>query len=343
MIASGLIGGLFFLITSNQFLGFNSELLGQIPISLAILIGTCLGSTDAGASMAIIHKAPYKLPERVRNIIQFESSINGPSAIIAYGVATHWAIHELNINVKDMSTIMQPMTMQSISENLASLFGTGILIGMIFGYFSIWIMNNMRLRNEQLLTAGLAIACLNYAVSNYLGGAGLISAFVAGMVLSNLHNTSDQSFAVRTKDALSPFTELAEIIIFMSFATRIDPSSILSMLPFGLLCSAIMMFIARPLSIFIFQPVSPLNWREATLLSWCGIKGSVALALAYEAIDTIQSSTFYGNEVATEFATEVQSIIFIAVMANLLLQSSTIPAVARWVSRSQPEPSAQTH
>lgn len=334
-ISAAIIGTLFYLFTSENYLGFQSDQIGAIPFNICLLIGTCLSSTDAGASMSILNKLRIKLPERLFNIIKFESAINDPAAVIAYGLVATWIMREASIsgNIATDATSAANLTFRTITDNFVGLFSTGTLVGLAFGYFSIWMLKNLDLRKEQLLSTGIATVSLNYAISNYIGGSGLISAFISGMVLSNLHKSSDITIIDNLKASMEPFVELAEILIYFSFAARINPESLFNVLPLGLLCAFLMMFIARPLSIYIFQPFSRLNWRESSLLGWCGFKGAVTLALSYEMVDVIAKAQLFNNALSIELAQDIQSIIFITAITNLLVQSLSMPTLAAWTSQ----------
>ena len=333
-VSTAIIGLLLYVVVSDQFLGLNNGMLGDIPISVCMLIGASLSSTDACASISILSRLRTKLPDKVLQIIKFESSINDPAAVIIYGMIASWIFRDANlagnINTNEIAT---KFDFQAITDNFVGLFSTGTLVGFIFGYFSIWMLKNLALRKQQLLTAGLAIVSLNYAISNFLGGSGLISAFIAGMVLSNLHKSAEITIIENMKESLEPFEELAEIFIYCSFAARVDPESLFRMLPWGLICAFIMMVIARPLSIFIFQPFSRLKWREASLLGWCGLKGAVTLALSFEMIEVISRSNLFETSITATVAQDIQSVIFITAITNLLIQSLSIPAIARWASK----------
>ena len=333
-ISAAIIGTLFYLVISSNFLGFGYAGLELIPFNLCILIGACLSSTDAGASISILTRLPVKLPEKIFNIIKFESSINDPAAVITYGAVASWILSEaLRSGVTSSNTsVASNLTFRVLTDNFVGLFSTGILVGVVFGYLAIWMLKNLNIRKPQLLTAGFAVVSINYAISNYIGGSGLISAFVSGMVLSNLQRPSDISIIENMKECLVPFEELAEMFIYFSFAVRIDPESLFRMLPLGLICAFIMMVIARPISIYVFQPFSSLNWRESSLLGWCGLKGSVTLALSFEMVDLISKAQVLGADFTPELAQNIQSIIFITALTNLLVQSLSISNVANWAT-----------
>ena len=336
-ISAFIIGTIFFFVTSNSFLGIGYTGIEQIPYSYCLLIGACLSATDAGTSISILKQVPVKIPSKIYNIMKFEGSINDPVAVILYGAVATWILSEVPITGTDSlgATDLPNLTLRALADNFVSLFSTGILAGVVFGYASIWLLKHLEIRKAQLLTVGLAAVCINYAISNYIGGSGLISAFASGMVLRNLHKSSDASIIDDMKESLIPFEELAELFIYMSFATRIDPESLFKMLPLGLICAAIMMVIARPISIYVFQPFSSLNWKEASLLGWCGLKGSVTLALSFEMVDVISRAQLFGSAISAELAQNVQSIIFITALTNLLLQSLSISNVANWSAKQQ--------
>lgn len=334
-ISAAVIGTLFYLVISDNFLAINTGDIGAAPISICFLIGACLSSTDACASISILSRLRIKLPDKIFNIIKFESAINDPTAVIIFGLASSWVSGQViaNGNAPLNSSMGSNLSFQMLSDSFVGNFSTGTLVGVIFGYVSIWMLKNLNLRKQQLLTAAMAIVSLNYAISNYIGGSGLISAFISGMVLSNLHKSSDISIIENMKDSLEPFEDLAEVFIYFSFAIRVDPQSLIKVLPLGLICAFIMMVIARPLSIYVFQPFSRLNWREASLLGWCGFKGAVTLALSFEMIDIISKAQLFNNAIEPGLAQDVQSIIFITAITNLLIQSLSIPAVAAWASK----------
>ncbi len=336
-ISTVILGTLFYVAVSDKFLGLNNGILGDLPLSVCMLIGASLSSTDASASISILNRLRVKLPEKVLQIIKFESSINDPAAVIIYGMVASWIFHDAHLagKISIANEINGNFNFRAITDNFVGLFSTGTLVGAIFGYLSIWMLKNLNLRKQQLLSAGLAIVSINYAVSNFLGGSGLISAFIAGMVLSNLHKSEEVTIIQNLKESIEPFEELAEIFIYCSFAARIDPDSLFRVLPWGLMCAFIMMVIARPLSIFVFQPFSRLRWKEASLLGWCGFKGAVTLALSFEMVEIISKTNFFDSSITTSIAQDIQSIIFITAITNLLVQSLSMPAIARWASQSE--------
>ena len=86
---------------------------------------------------------------------------------------------------------------------------------------------------------------------------------------------------------LLPFNTMAEICIFLMFGLLVNPSSLLPALPVGLITAAVLMLVVRPISVLMFQPLSPFRWQDRVLVSWCGLRRAVPLALSYSAVDQI--------------------------------------------------------
>ena len=328
IISSLIIGGLFFLLTSDQFAGIHLGVTTRLPLGCALLIGACLGSTDAGPTLTILRDLGDTIPEKVKGIIKFESSVNDPAALVMFSI-----VMQLFFTAGGVDTASG---LRQAAEDLFEAFGTGLLVGGLFGYFGIWLINHFVREQSQLLIASIAIASLTYGTSTLLEGSGFISAFIAGMFLNSAQPLKDHRPPIRIAEVLVPFDDAAEIFIIILFGLSIHPADLIDSLPAGLAVAVLMMFIARPVSVMLFHPISPLNWRESLLVSWCGLRGAVPLALSFETAHII-STRVEGlpAELIADLAIDANSIIFIVVIVNLLLQGTTISPLARWISSQQ--------
>ena len=115
----------------------------------------------------------------------------------------------------------------------------------------------------------------------------------------------------------------------MIFGLLVNPISLVPALPAGLLSAAFLMLVVRPISVLIFQPLSPFNRRESLFISWCGMRGAVPLALSYGAVDQISQLRGVAAESITALAQNGQGIVFVVVLANLLVQGLSMPLLCR--------------
>jgi cell volume regulation protein A len=109
------------------------------------------------------------------------------------------------------------------------------------------------------------------------------------------------------------------------FGLLVDPLDLLPALPVGLITAAVLMLVARPISVLILQPLSPFSRRESVLIAWCGLRGAVPLALSYKVVSEIPQLRGIDPAVVDSLAQNAQSIIFIVVVVNLLVQGLTLP------------------
>jgi NhaP-type Na+/H+ and K+/H+ antiporter len=119
------------------------------------------------------------------------------------------------------------------------------------------------------------------------------------------------------------------ILGVLIFGLVMNPARLLPSVPEGLVVGLAMMLLARPLSVMAFQRWSPFPWRESLLLSWCGLRGAVPLALSFVVIDTIPRLRGLDPAMVDDLVRNAQGIVFTAVALNLLVQGVTLPFVCR--------------
>jgi cell volume regulation protein A len=292
----------------------------QIPLSVAMLIAACLGSTDAGATLGVLHQVRHLVPERLRNLLEFESSLNDPAAILflglVLGLAGSGGQHTEQVLVQELRQFVQNI-------------GSGVLIGVLLGYGCRFCLNRLVEQREQLLIFAIAFAGISYGLATELGGSGFIAAYVTGLFLCNYTYANPRISAHDLQEVLAPFNTMMEIIIFLVFGLATEPERVLPLVPAGLLVGLAMMLVARPVSVLAFQPLSPFQWKESQLVAWCGLRGAVPLALALELVHTIPKLSGLPPGSGALLAGNVEGIVFTVVVLNLLVQGLSLPWVCR--------------
>lgn len=296
-------------------LGFN-----QIPLSVAMLIAACLGSTDAGATLSVLEQVRDRIPTRLRNLLEFESSLNDPAAILFLGLV---------LGLTGQADGTADRVVLTEARLFIQNIGSGVLIGVVLGYGFRFCLNRLAQQREQLLIFAIAFAAIAYGGSTILGGSGFITSYVTGLFLSNNSYTDPHINADMLQEVLAPFNTMMEVLIFLVFGLTAEPARILPVIPEGLLVGVAMMLVARPLSVLLFQPLSPFSLRESLLVAWCGLRGAVPLALAIELVQTIPRLPGMSPSLAAPLAANVEGIVFTVVVLNLLVQGLSLPWVCR--------------
>jgi cell volume regulation protein A len=297
-----------------------------MPLGAAFLIAACLGSTDAGATLSVLRQVERQVPERVRHLLEFESSVNDPSALILYSICLSF------FTITTSGSESMPAMALSASSSLVQKLGSGLLVGMGFGYVAKLVINHFVIDKEQLLVVAMSIAFVDYGSAHFLGGSGYVAVYVTGVFMANLHYQDSQINHQSIQDVLLPFNTMTEISIFLLFGLLVNPADLVPSLPVGIAAAAALMLLARPMSVLCFQQFSPFQLRDSSLIAWCGLRGAVPLALSFNVASAIPNLKGLDPALASELAQNCQSIVFIAVILNLLLQGLSLPPVCRWLN-----------
>jgi cell volume regulation protein A len=323
LISSLILGLVTWLVASPSGDGLGLGLM-QMPLGVAMLVAACLGSTDAGATMSVLDTVAKGLPQRLRSLLEFESSVNDPVAILFLGLVVGLTA----TGVGGGSSTGHELVLDQLQMFFQKI-GSGLLVGLILGYLAHFSLDQLVRQSQQLLILGIAIGLLSYGTADLLGGSGFIAAYVTGMFLSNNNYRNYRITPAALQETLLPFNTMTEIAVFLIFGLVMNPARLLPSLPEGLVVGLAMMLVARPLSVMVFQPWSPFTLRESLLLSWCGLRGAVPLALSFVVIDTIPRIRGLDPAMIDDLVRNAQGIVFTAVALNLLVQGMTLPFVCR--------------
>lgn len=305
--------------------------LPSLPISACFLMAACLASTDAGATISMLKNVEKFVPKRVRSVLQFESSLNDPAAILfltlAAGIFTA-------LNNSDADRLVPvAMEIQVFLRNV----GSGILCGLILSYLSQYILKSVLTSRDQVLVLGLSIAMASFGFTTLIGGSGYVACFVTGLFLSNNIYDNPHITHELLEDSLESFSSMMELIIFLLFGLLFDPSNVLTYAVPGVCVALGLMIVVRPLSVLAFRRLSPLSNQNVALICWCGLRGAVPLALTYELVRELPSVTGLAGVELLNLQDYIQTLVFIVVIVNLCFQGFTLPRFCRWLgSQSVP-------
>ena len=283
----------------------------DVPLYYGLLIGAIVGSTDAAAVFSLLRNAGIHIKPRLKSTLEIESATNDPMAIFL-------TVGLLEIMVNDL----EPGT------GLLLLFikqmGLGSLIGLAIGWVAVKVINKIG-----LMTAGLypvmvlAFGLLGFGIAANLGGSGFLAIFIVGVVIGN----SNFVFKRTTFLFHDGLAWMSQITMFVMLGLLINPLSLLDVWWQGLLIAAVLTLIARPLAVVPVLKIFGFNYREITLVSWVGLRGSVPIILAIYPL-------IYG----LPNAPLIFSAVFFVVLISATVQGSTLPWVAQKLDLTEPPP-----
>ena len=333
LVSSVMLGGLLWFLSSPAGNAITPGVNNSMPIGAALLIAACLGSTDAGATISVLARVEPALPKRLQHLLEFESSVNDPSALLVFGLVGGLFLRTFSGQVTT-DAAMELVALSGLRDFMQQV-GGGLIAGALFGYVAKFVIDHLAYERSQLLIVAISIAFVDYGCAHFLGGSGFIAVYLTGVLMTNMTYRHSEINHESLQEVLLPFNTMTEITIFLMFGLLVDPLELWPALPVGLITAAVLMFVARPVSVLILQPLSPFSRRESVLIAWCGLRGAVPLALSYKVVSEIPQLRGIDPAVLSSLAQNAQSIIFIVVVVNLLLQGLTLP---RLCSRLQLQP-----
>lgn len=209
-----------------------------------------------------------------------------------------------------------------------------ILIGGIIGWITAQIMIEVYRRYwvpdtlQNPVTLGFVLAA--FTVSNVLQSeSGLVTVTIMGIVMANQHRF-DLRHIIEFKETLQV---LLLSSLFILLAARMTPADI-SMLGWPTFFFVlIIIFIERPLAVWLSTWGSALNWREKLFLAWMAPRGIVAASVA-----SIFALELQLHGPAPEQAALLVPITFAVIIGTVATYSLTAGPLARSLGLAERNP-----
>ncbi|WP_105101623.1 cation:proton antiporter [Microbulbifer pacificus] len=285
-----------------------------MPLHLAALFGAIV--TVTGPTVIVPMLRSVRPNARISNILRWEGIVIDPvGALLAvlvyeYIVASHGAFEHALLTFLKVVVIG---------------FGVGSLMGYFLGALlrKNWVPHY--LRNTAVLTLMLGA----FAASNLMTHeSGLLTVTVMGIWMANMKNL-DVDDILEFKETLSVLLISA---LFILLAARLEFFTLAQLGWGSLLVLAAIMFVARPVGVFLSSPGSGLSWRELAMLSWIAPRGIVAAAVS--ALFALKLDTL-----GLPKSELLVPLVFLVIIATVVLQSLTSKTVAKLLGVRAPFPS----
>jgi cell volume regulation protein A len=118
---------------------------------------------------------------------------------------------------------------------------------------------------------------------------------------------------------------LMQIILFLTLGLFVFPSRIVPLVGMGLLISAFLIFVARPIGVFASLSFFKSNIRSKLFVSWVGLRGGVPIVFAtYPLLAGIPKADLIFN------------LVFFISITSVLLQGTSLSRVANWLHVTAP-------
>src|SRR6478736_1062837 len=213
---------------------FTSYLL-KISLVEGLLLGAIVSSTDAAAVFSILRSKRIGLKGILRPLLEFESGSNDP---MGYFLTISFIYLLTDKDASALSLI--PRFLQGM------ILGAGC--GYLMGKAMIWIVNKIKLDFDGLYPVlTLSLVFFTFSFTDLIGGNGFLAVYISAIILGSSNFIHKKSL-IRFYDGQA---WLMQIIMFLTLGLLVYPSKLVPILIPGLLLSAFLIFIARPIAVFI--------------------------------------------------------------------------------------------
>lgn len=264
-----------------------------------MLFGAIVGSTDAAAVFAVLGNKNIR--QSLTSTLEAESGTNDPMAVF--------------LTISLIQLIQVPDS--SLLILILSFFWQmllGLVMGLFLGKVAVWSINKINLDSSGLYPVlSLALAIFAYSSTALLNGSGLLAVYVMAVLMGN----SDLTYRHSIFRFNEGFAWMMQILMFILLGLLVFPNELLNIVWQGLVLSALLMFVARPIGVFISTAFMRFSLREKIFISWAGLRGAVPIVLAtYPLISNLERGQLLFD------------VVFFIVLTSALIQGITISPLA---------------
>lgn len=276
----------------------------------AMLLASTVSSTDSASVFGILRSKGLVLKNNLRPMLELESGSNDPMAYM------------LTITfISIINSGSNPNYLLVAGTILIQLI-VGSLLGFGLGKTAVFIINKIKMDNISLYPILLLImGIFIFSATYYLKGNGYLAVYIAGLVIGNsrfAHKRTSMNF-------MDGFAWMSQILLFLTLGLLVNPSELVPVLIPGVIIALFMIFVARPLTVFLcLLPFRKIAIKDKLYVSWVGLRGAVPIIFAILPL----AANVPGARV-------VFNIVFIITIVSLLFQGTTLPIVAKWLNLAE--------
>jgi CPA1 family monovalent cation:H+ antiporter/cell volume regulation protein A len=236
-------------------------------LAQVLFVGAMLSSTDASAALSLLRPLAGRLPQRVLDLIEMESTINDPMAVVLANVALALA-GGTGLATADLVT---DVIRQFLLGGLLGFIGGSMISQLLMGSPSLT-------RGSMLPVVSLALLLVLSGGTTLMGGSPLLAAYVAGLVLGNSRAAAQEVL----EEAHSSFAKMAELMLFLCLGLVVAPQNVVEAAGWALLL-VLAMQLVRWLMVQLLLLRADFQSSEKRFVSWTGLRGAVPIAMAIQA------------------------------------------------------------
>lgn len=276
----------------------------SINWEVSFLTGSILVVSGPAVVASLLVRA--RINKNLKDILTWESIIVEATGGVLMVVVLHFILSGSDSHLE---------TVLHFLERLA----IGIVSGYLTGKFLKFLIPRRIISHDILNLAILGILLLAFWIANHFASeSGLLTAVVAGLMVGQLRHPAQEEI----REFKEQLTTLIISVVFILLASRLELNNFTQYGWEMVLAIVAILFLARPLMIFITTIRTGLNFREKLFLVWVSPRGVFAAATASLFTIVLVEHHFPQAEI-------LETVVFLVIFSTVVLQGLTIGPVAR--------------
>lgn len=310
------VGGVITMIGGAVFARFVANLSWE----MAFVYGSLVIVTGPTVVQPLLRR--FKVKPNLKHILEYEGVLIDPiGALIAIFVVEVVLIESaLTASGLVLGFGGHMMEIGQVVLLVAYKFVVGGVLGFLGGYAATFAVKRFYIYMEDFVDLFmLASALAVYGFAEMLAPeAGLVAAIVSGAIIGNLNIPEEEEM----KKFKGKLTILVISLLFIFLAASLELDYIKDLGIYGLLVVFGLLFVVRPVEIFLLCVRSSLSVREKLFLSFVSPRGIIAASIA-----SIIALELHQHEI--EGGNTVQGLVFLTIAISVLLQGGAGGFVSR--------------
>ena len=311
-----------------------------LSVGAALLIGACLGPTDATA----VSSLGRGINPNGRTILQAESLLNDGTALVIFAIALQAA--------QDSSGVTAGLVAQQLLLSFGGGIGAGVLVGAAVTKIGIRVRT---ITDDPMLATITALATpfLTFFIAEEIGGSGVLAVVTCGIVISRF---AAPHMSLGSRVLGIPFwtilTHILNTILFVMVGValpgivaelpRADLVRGLILIPIIYIAMVAGRFAGQHLLIYSIraldrrpeQRLRRTNFRGRVVSTVAGFRGAISLAMALSIPVSFDGAAYAERNL-------IILVVAGATLLSLLIQGIALPYVVRWAN-ARPSAGTQT-